>query len=154
MTTSTRESPFGKPLRLNRAVRGFTLIELMITVAVVGILAAVAYPSYQEHIRKSRRAAAQAAMLEVAQKQMQLFLDRRSYATAADSAALAGAPLRVAIPDNVQSAYDFSVATTAPANAVPTFTVTAAPKGAQSSDKCGTMTLNHVGAKTPATGCW
>lgn len=140
--------------RRRRSVTGFTLIEVMITVAIIGILAAIAYPSYQDHVRKSRRNAAQAAMLEIAQKQMQLFLDVRGYTAAADATALAAAPLRVAIPANVQSAYDFSVTTTAPANAPPTFTVSAAPKGAQAADKCGTMTLNNVGARTPASGCW
>jgi type IV pilus assembly protein PilE len=135
-------------------LRGFTLIELMITVAVVGILAAVAYPSYLDHIRRSRRSAAQAVMLEIAQKQMQLFLDVRGYSAAADETAIAAAPLRVSIDSKVSAAYSFSVTATNPANAPPTFLVTAAPLGGQVADKCGTMTLNHLSAKTPATGCW
>ena len=65
---------------------GFTLIELMITVAIIGILAAVAYPSYQNYLLKGRKGAAQAFLLLAAQRQQQYFLDNRSFA--ADFAAL------------------------------------------------------------------
>ena len=60
--------------------RGFTLIEVMIVVAVVAILSAIAYPSYQEHVRRSHRSAAQAFMLDVAARQQQRLIDMRSYA--------------------------------------------------------------------------
>ena len=60
---------------------GFTLIELLIAIAIVGVLAATAYPSYREHIRKGNRAAAQAFILEIAQRQQQHFINSRAYAT-------------------------------------------------------------------------
>ena len=62
-----------------REDKGFTLIELMIVVAVVGILAAIAYPSYLDSVRKSRRADAQAALTELAQKQEALYARTASY---------------------------------------------------------------------------
>jgi type IV pilus assembly protein PilE len=134
---------------------GFTLIELMITVAIVAILAAVAYPSFIDQVRKSRRAAAQSVLMEVAAKQHQLFLDMRSYASAANASALAAAPLKVGVPSDVSSYYDLDVAVTTPAAAPPTFTARAIPKASQSSDKCGTMTLTETGTKTAAvSNCW
>lgn len=126
----------------------------MIAVAVVAILAAIAYPSYQDQVRKSRRNAAQAVMLDVAQKQNQLYLDVRRFSAAADAAAIAAAPLRVAVPTSVSSHYTLSVTAANPADAAATFTVTAVPSGTQSSDSCGTLTVNQAGARTPATGCW
>ena len=89
--------------------RGFTLIELMIVVAIVGILAAVAYPSYQDHVRKGNRAAAQAFMMEVAQRQQQYLLNNRSYA---ESLAALGCFSPDAdgdcIPDDVDKFYSVS----------------------------------------------
>jgi len=60
-------------------IRGFTLIELMVTVAVVGILSAIAYPSYQNAIIKNRRASAQAHLADIAQREQQYLIDNRSY---------------------------------------------------------------------------
>lgn len=124
---------------------GFTLIELMITVAIVGILAAIAYPSYQDQVRKSRRAEAQSLLMDIGSRQQQRLLDARNY-----SASTAG--LNIDIPPSVSSHYTITM--TAPAGAPPTFTATATPKQGQDKDKCGTMTLNNIGAKTPAIGCW
>lgn len=130
------------------SARGFTLIEVMIVVAVVAILSAIAYPSYQEYVRRSHRSAAQAFMLDVAARQQQRLIDMRSYA--ADLATL-----RVAPPADVASRYDFAIALVA--GPPPGFGLTAAPKGGQAQDKCGTLSLNNTGSKTvstAATGCW
>ena len=65
---------------MSKKARGFTLIEVMIAVAIVGILAAIALPSFQAHLRKGRRADTQAFMMDLANRQQQYLLDARSYA--------------------------------------------------------------------------
>lgn len=74
--------------------KGFTLIELMITVAIVGILAAIAYLAYQDQVRKSRRAEAQSVLMNIGTRQQQMLLDTRSYAATAAS-------LSVTVPPQV-----------------------------------------------------
>ena len=129
-----------------RSRRGFTLIELMIAVAVIGILAAIAYPAYTEQIRKARRAQTQAALMNISARQQQMLLDTRSYAATV-------ALLNVALPTTVTRAYDITL--TVGAAVVPTFTATATPVtlSAQASDTCGVLTINQAGTKTPPN-CW
>jgi type IV pilus assembly protein PilE len=122
------------------------LIELMITVALVAILAAVALPSYREHVRKSRRAEAQTFLMSVAAREQQFLVDTSSY-----SASLAD--IGVPTPSNVASAYD--IVLSAPAVTPPTFALTATPKSDQASEACGTLSIDQNGTKTAAiSGCW
>lgn len=83
---------------------GFTLIELMVTVAIVGILAAVAYPSYQDYIARGHLSAAQQFVMDIAQREEQFLLDNRSYA--ANFAALG-----MGVPAEVSPRYAAPVAT-------------------------------------------
>lgn len=131
---------------------GFTLIELMIVVAVIGILSAIAYPSYAEYIRRGHRAEARAGLL-----QAQQWLERAATATGTYPAAAAFPATLKKVPND---RYDL---TYAPAgNPVATFTLTATPKGAQTGDKCGNYTLTNTGlrgAKGVTSGdivteCW
>lgn len=128
-----------------RSWRGFTLIELMITVAIVGILAAIAYPSYTQYVQRSNRAEARAALLENAQ-----FLER-SYTTANRYDA-AGALPHTQSPPSGAARYDIAVAA-----AAQTFTLSAVPTGSMAGDICGTLTLTNTGvrgADDDLAQCW
>lgn len=131
---------------LQKTQRGFTLIELMITVAIVGILAAIAMPSYSEYIRRGHRADARAGLL-----QAQLWMERASTATgiypAALPAALAWDVTKAGFKDK---RYDITL--TSPTSGKDedkgrTYLLTATPKGAQVGDKCGAYTLEHNGLR-------
>ena len=124
-----------------KAHRGFTLIEVMITVLIVSILAAVAYPSYQEHLKKGRRADAQSFMIEIANRESQYLLDARSY-----TATIGGGGLNLTSPTDLASRYTFAVAVVA--GPPPSFTITATAIGSQLSD--GNLTLDSQGSKTPS----
>ena len=121
--------------------RGFTLIELMITVAIVGILVVVALPGYQQYIIRGNRAAAQSQMMDIANREQQFLLADRAYV---DTDALAAS---YALPTEVSAKYTYKVE---PDNTKtpPTYLITFTPTGSQASD--GAITLDHNGAKTPA----
>jgi type IV pilus assembly protein PilE len=122
--------------------RGFTLIELMITVVIVAILASVALPAYQEQVRRGHRAAAQTEMMDIANRQQQFLLANRAYA---DKAALEGSGY--ALPSELANRYGYAIAVNNAATP-PTFTITFTPSGSQTSD--GALVLNSAGVKTRA----
>lgn len=125
--------------------RGFTLMELMIAVAVVGILAAIAYPVYTKQIIKGNRASAQAYLMDVAQREQQYLLDSRSYAATE-------AALGTSTPTDVSKYYMISI--TATAGAIPpTFTVTAAPRAGTAQAGDVTLSINEANVKSPS-GYW
>lgn len=124
---------------------GFTLIELMIATAIVVILGAIAYPSYQAHLIKSRRASAQAFLMNIAQVQQQYLLDARTYA--ADTATL-----KLSTPAEVGSYYTISVVSSS--GPPPAFTATAAPISGSKQAVDGSLTINEQNVKTSLNKSW
>lgn len=129
-----------------KAARGFTLIELMMAVAVVAILAAIAYPSYEASLVKSRRKAATACMLELSQ-----FMERFYTTNLRYHLDRSPTPVPVALPalqcrEELAQHYDFDLN---PATTATTFRLRAQPQGRQAAKDllCGTLTLDHSGRK-------
>ena len=142
----TRDSGSGA---IRRTVAGFTLIELMIVVAVVAILAAIAVPSYQEQVRKSRRAQAKADIVEYVQMAERFFTVNNTYVGFALPATVspreAGATARYNLAASTQTATQF--------------VLTATATGPQASDRCGNLSVSNTGLKTESGSatlaeCW
>jgi type IV pilus assembly protein PilE len=135
---------------------GFTLIELMIVVAVVGVLARIAYPSYQDSVIKSKRANAKAALLELSVWMERYYTVNGCYTSggcAAGNTTLPPdltanpqiSPFKLQAPKTGTPNYILSVAVTPS-----TFTLTATPQ-ANTPDKCGALTLDNTGVKSLAS---
>jgi len=123
---------------------GFTLVEIMVVVAILGIIAVIAIPSYNETVRKGRRADAKVTLLKISQNLERCFSENNSYQAASGCTNF----------NNTNSEEGFYTITTAQ-NAT-TFTLTATATGGQASDThCAQLTLNHAGTKGGTNSdCW
>ena len=131
---------------MNNRPKGFTLIELMIVVAIVGILAAIAYPSYLEHVRSGRRSEARAALVDLASYMERYYTERMTYAGAA--LPYVNVP-KDAAATNAYYQLDFQAAPGA------NYLIQATPIGAQAGDRCGILGIDNRGGKTAgADSCW
>ncbi len=141
--------------------KGFTLLELMIAVVIVGILAAYAIPSYQESVKKSRRSDAKGALYQLANGMERHFTENSTYKNAADANddgtadSDTGTPVAsiFAAQNSLSENYSFNISTAT----TTTYLLQAIPisTSAQAGDRCGTMTLTQTGAQNAShADCW
>lgn len=146
---------------MKRQARGFTLIEVMIVVAIIAILTTIAYPSYIDSVRKGHRTEAKDGLVELSQIMERIYTENLSYnavrvsgggTTTVNLAYLLG--LAPQFANGTTQFYNFTFATGSPT--ATTYTLTATPKNDQTSDICGTFSIDNTGAKTvTGTGkCW
>jgi type IV pilus assembly protein PilE len=145
-----------RPTYPNQKRKGFTLIELMITVAIVAILAAIAIPSYQNQIRKSRRTSAKTALLDLSGREEKYYATNNNYPASLSSVGYStvDATGALQVPNNTNEDY-YSVTITLNTPPATGYTATATPVGDQQNDSCGTYTLTDLGVQSAtSTGCW
>ena len=145
------------PASMRRA-GGFTLMEIMVVLIILGVLTAIALPAYQDSMRKSRRTDAKKALMEVASRQEQYMLDRSTYTADMEELGYGADPM---VSDDQHYTVDRVASATCPVATATCYSLRATPQASspQSDDeKCTTFTLDSTGAQT-ATGsdqdnCW
>ncbi len=130
--------------------RGFTLIELMIVLVIVAILTAIAYPSYTQHVVKTRRADGQSALMHAYALMERYYAENNTFATATINTGTAATDIISGGPTNGQEPspegfYNISIQ----AQNANSFTLQAVPTGTQATedDTCATLTINSLGEK-------
>ncbi len=142
-------------MRRPATIRGFTLVELLITIVVIGILSSIAYPSYTNYLRKARRAEAQQVLMDGALRQQQILLDSKAYVYEPNQVwphPNAGVTTPN-LPASVKPYYQITVDAKDESTTTPQFKLRATPIGTQATDSCGVLTVDHANTRTPAN-CW
>jgi type IV pilus assembly protein PilE len=139
-----------------RHYQGFSLVELMVVVAILGILTAIAVPSYTSHVRNAQRSEVQAMLMDNLQFMQRFYAANNSYMTL-DANGEEGAPVlpNTQAPESGTKSYAIGFGESLDATS---FTLQAVPEGSMAGDKCGTLTLSNTGARGASSGtvaeCW
>jgi len=146
---------------LNGRQRGVTMIELLIVVAIIAVISSFAYPSYMRYVVSTKRTAATSALMQIADRQQQFFMDNKAYAAdltdlgfAADPYVIADDGTAAALADS-DATYSIALSNVAAL----TYTLTATPLSGQLArdTECGSMILNQAGNRSSSGGgddCW
>lgn len=133
---------------MNKFIRGFTLIELMVVLAIVAVILAFAYPSYRNQVMKANRSDGMIFILEIADRQERFYSDRGTYTTDITDLGYA---------DTTSPDGHYTVAITDdPSNDITiTYQITATPQGDQVDDTCDSYTFDSLGTRSSSpAGCW
>lgn len=144
-----------------KANRGFTLVELLVVIVILGVLFAIALPSYNSYVGKARRSDAKSALLSVSQAMEKFYTENSTY----NNASLGTASTDIAKAtsndgyytigfDNAPTSATVCGATATTSSSASAYRLCATPTGAQANDSCGKMSLSSSGVRTPTTGCW
>ena len=140
---------------------GFTLMELMIVMVIIGLLAAIGYPGYRDYVVRTQRDLAKSAMVQVLDRQEQFFIDNKAYATDVTNLGFPASPFAIDRQGRVVATTDTNrVYTVGLTDASATaFTIQATPQLRQATDdaECGTLSVTSRGVKSASgTGdrCW
>lgn len=145
-----------------RRHKGFTLVELLVTVVIVGILTAIALPSYRSYVLRTNRVAAKAAMVDVVSRQESWFADRKCYATSLKTLGYPEATTYLSGDGNTSASESqntiYKLSLTTSGSCPVTHTVVAEPRKTQVQDTpCGSLSLTSSGIKSASgtsTDCW